>query len=189
MSALFYLMGPSGAGKDSLIARCRETLPHRAPIVFAHRYITRPVDAGGENHIALTPQEFSLREDHNVFCLKWDSHGLRYGIGTEVRDWLAAGLSVVVNGSRAYLDQATACFPALIPVQITVRTDVLRERLERRGRETADEIEGRLKRAEAFTVSHPRLISIDNSGPLDHGTAALMTALMTAPSSATVTNA
>lgn len=177
MPTLFYVIGPSGAGKDSLLGHCRAALPDGAPLVFAHRYITRPVEAGGENHVALTPAEFATRQAHGAFCLHWDGNGLRYGIGTEVRDWLAAGLSVVVNGSRGYLDQASARFPDLVPVLITVQPEILRGRLEGRGRETAEEIERRLTRAAAFTVTHPRLIRIDNSGPLDQGAAALLAVL------------
>lgn len=178
MPTLFYIIGPSGAGKDSLIDRCRAALPPATPLVFAHRYITRPVDAGGENHIALTTAEFATRQAHGAFCLHWDGNGLHYGIGTEVRSWLANGLSVVVNGSRGHLDQAAALFPDLRPVLITVTPEVLRGRLENRGRETADEIERRLARAAAFSVDHPRLIRIDNSGPLDQGAAALRAVLL-----------
>lgn len=177
MPTLFYVIGPSGAGKDSLLGHCRAALPAGAPLVFAHRYITRPVDAGGENHVALTLAEFATRQAHGAFCLEWDGNGLRYGIGTEVRHWLAAGLSVVVNGSRGYLDQACVAFPDLVPVLITVQPEILRGRLEGRGRETAEDIDRRLTRAAAFTVDHPRLIRIDNSGPLEHGAAALLAVL------------
>lgn len=59
---LFYVVGASGVGKDTLIRHARDALrPNAHHIVFAHRYITRPVDAGGENPIALTQAEFALR--------------------------------------------------------------------------------------------------------------------------------
>ena len=51
---LVYVMGPSGAGKDSVLDRARTMLSVEAPVAFAHRYITRPADIGGENHVALT---------------------------------------------------------------------------------------------------------------------------------------
>lgn len=93
-------MGPSGAGKDSLLGYARERLAGQ-PLVFAHRHITRPATAGSENHVALSEAEFALREAHGRFAPSWRRNGLAYGLGCEVTDWLAAGLVVVVNGSRA----------------------------------------------------------------------------------------
>ncbi len=51
---LFYVVGASGAGKDSLIEYARNALGSRDAVVFAHRYITRPPTARGENHVALS---------------------------------------------------------------------------------------------------------------------------------------
>lgn len=165
MSArLVYVMGPSGAGKDTLLSGLRDSLPAGAAVAFAHRYITRPADAGGENHVALGPQEFALRLERGLFALHWDSHGLRYGIGREIDLWMDAGLTVVVNGSRGALDKALLRYPAMLPVAITARPDVLRARLEARGRESAAEIDERLARAAAFPLDHPAIVAVDNSG-------------------------
>ena len=51
-------MGPSGAGKDSILDRARVLTLPGTPVVFAHRYITRPAGSGGENHVALSAAEF-----------------------------------------------------------------------------------------------------------------------------------
>lgn len=163
---LFYVIGPSGAGKDSLLAYARPRVAGR-PLAFAHRYITRPASAGGENHVALSEAEFAARALAGCFALTWSSHGLLYGIGCEVEDWLQRGLSVVVNGSREHLPQAASRFPAMIPILVSVHQDELRRRLEARGRETAEGIAERLRRASAFPVHHPALVQLDNSGPLE----------------------
>lgn len=165
---LIYVVGPSGSGKDSLMQYARGRCPG-GEAVFAHRYITRPADAGGENHVSLQPDEYSARLERGLFALAWDSHGLRYGVGAEIDLWMETGLNVVVNGSRAYLDEAARRYPAMQPVLITLDTDILRQRLILRGRESKSEIEGRLERARAYAVSHPRLVSIDNSGELSEG--------------------
>ena len=99
---LFYVVGASGVGKDTLIRYAREALEGSDAVVFAHRYITRPAESGGENHIALTMAEFMLRERHGLFAMTWESHGYRYGVGIEIDRWLAAGLTVVVSTTSGF---------------------------------------------------------------------------------------
>lgn len=163
MAELFYVIGASGVGKDSLLDYARQHLAMDDKVVFAHRYITRDANAGFENHISLSQQAFQQRLELGCFTMHWESHGFSYGIGVEIKQWLAMGANVVLNGSRAYLEQASRDYPELIPVLITVEPDVLRSRLQKRGRETDAEIDQRLQRAQAFDkLQHPRLIVINN---------------------------
>jgi ribose 1,5-bisphosphokinase len=162
---LVYLMGPSGSGKDSVLAYAREHCDGLTA-VFATRYITRSAQAGGERHVALSPEEFRGRFDAGFFALAWESHGLRYGIGTEIDAWLESGLHVVVNASRAYLHLAEVRYPDLIPVLLTAEPDVLARRLVLRGRESGTEIVKRVYRARSLHCDHPRLVTIDNSGEI-----------------------
>jgi ribose 1,5-bisphosphokinase len=171
---LLYLIGPSGAGKDSLLNYCRAHLAGHPNVLFAHRYITRDAHAGGENHVALSPREFAAREAARLFALRWQSHGLDYGIGIEINQWLAKGITVVVNGSRQYLEQAQRLYPELAPVWITVSPEVLRARLQARARESAAEIEARLARAVLFAPSLQGGIVIRNDGLLAEAGAALL---------------
>ena len=146
---LVYVMGPSGSGKDSLLAHVRQVMSAAytltwnicadartalRPIFFTRRYITRPANAGGERHYPLTREEFQLRKSRGDFSLSWESHGLCYGIGAGIDSRLAVGAVVVVNGSREYLPEALKRYPTLLPVLIAARPEVLRERLEKRGR-------------------------------------------------------
>ena len=170
---LIYVIGPSGCGKDSIMLYARKHCPG-GEAAFAHRYITRPADAGGENHVALLPDEYRARLDLGQFALAWDSHGNGYGVGVEIDAWMDAGLNVVVNGSRAYLPEAARRYPDLVPVLVSVDRDILRQRLILRGRESADEIERRLERADGYAVSHPALQTIDNSGELSEAGRALL---------------
>ena len=170
---LIYIMGPSGAGKDSVMDYAKRRLPPELPVMFAHRYITRPAHlGGGENHVALRFEEFNLRHDNGFFVARWESHGYSYGLGIEVKLWLESGMHVVVNGARRYFRQAAKDFPTLVPVCINVRPDVLRGRLEARGRETPNEINKRLEDALIFSselmADEPAsLRNIDNSNDLD----------------------
>ncbi|MDP2759008.1 MAG: phosphonate metabolism protein/1,5-bisphosphokinase (PRPP-forming) PhnN [Sideroxyarcus sp.] len=164
---LLYVIGASGSGKDSLISHARFKLAQDANVVFAHRYITRPQDAGGENHVALSEDEFESRVARKLFPLHWHSHGLRYGVGSELNHWLAKGLTVILNGSRAYLHEASRRYPELVPVLIEVSPAVLRERLRGRGRESAADIESRLQRAGEFeSLQHCKLLRFRNDEPL-----------------------
>ncbi len=178
---LVYVMGPSGCGKDSLLRGAAELPALKAPearVWFARRHITRPADAGGEDHIALAPGEFAAKREAEAFALDWESHGLSYGIAAEdIDSRLAQGWTVVLNGSRAYLPEALRRYPGLLPVLIAVRPEILRERLLARGRETAEQIEERLTHAPALPADPPNLVRIDNSGNLAEAVAAF-TALL-----------
>ncbi|TVQ97175.1 MAG: phosphonate metabolism protein/1,5-bisphosphokinase (PRPP-forming) PhnN [Desulfovibrionales bacterium] len=149
---LIYVVGPSGSGKDTLLDYARQRLDGAGRIAFAHRYITRPADAGGENHIALTGGEFEMRHRTGLFAMSWHSHGTAYGVGIEIDCWLAKGISVVVNGSRAYLPQAHKSHPDLRLIWIAAGEDTIRTRLMARGRENAEQIQERLERDIRFSV-------------------------------------
>ena len=163
---LWYVIGPSGAGKDSLLRGACARLAGRAEIRFARRYITRPAELGGEDHIALSPTEFEDKAAAGDFLFHWRSHGYAYGIGTEIQEWLSAGTDVCVNGSRAYLPTAETLVPTLIPVLVRVDPQNLRRRLQRRGRESAVEIEARLRRSDELESPTNALV-LDNDGSLD----------------------
>ncbi len=163
---LYYLIGASGVGKDSLLNYARSKLEQK-PVLIAHRYITRAVELTGENHIHLSVEEFLTRQKYGCFLFHWQSHKLHYGIGQEVTYWLSLGLNVVINGSRGYLEKASAIFPEIHPVLVTVSLDKLQIRLEKRGRENAEQIQERLQRAAEFeALTHPNLITLSNDGEL-----------------------
>ena len=164
---VLYVIGASGSGKDSLMNYARKSLAQDSNVVFAHRYITRPHDAGGENHVALSEAEFEARLERRLIPLHWRSHGMRYGIGCELNLWLAKGLTVILNGSRAYLSEASRNYPELMPILIEVSPDELRSRLNARGRESESEIESRLLRAREFErLNHAKLLRFSNDEPL-----------------------
>lgn len=166
---LVYVVGPSGAGKDSLLEWVRVRLPADSSVRLARRTITRPAAAGGgEDHIAATDAQFDEALARGEFALHWRANGHRYGVGREIEQWLAAGQTVVVNGSREYLGVARANFPQLEAVHVAASMDVLRARLVRRGREPARETSDRLARnaALAGTVRSAALV-LANDGPIE----------------------
>jgi ribose 1,5-bisphosphokinase len=168
MANLFYVMGASGVGKDSLLKYAREYIIDDTSLVFAHRYITRPYDAGGENHVALSHREFLERERQDCFSMSWQSHGNFYGIGAEINQWLESGLSVVVNGSRSYFPEAIKRYQKISPVLICAHKKHLLERLIKRGREDEQQVYSRLKLSDSvkYQLDHPALTCIENNGEL-----------------------
>ncbi len=168
MGQLFYLMGASGVGKDSLILYLQSQLSATDKVMLPRRYITRETRAGGEPHIEITPEAFERHVSEGRFAMHWYSHGYAYGIGIEIEEWLKQGYQVVINGSRHYLDSARESYPDLLPVLITVSHDQLAQRLISRGRESHEEIEQRLVRAEALdqSLKDSHLIRLSNDGPL-----------------------
>jgi ribose 1,5-bisphosphokinase len=174
---LVYVMGPSGAGKDSVLDRARTLVAADMPVVFAHRYITRPAEVGGENHVALSPAEFAFRRDRGLFAFHWQAHGNSYGIGSEIHGWRRAGLVVVVSGSREHFLAMGDGDTGLHPVLITASPARLLERLAGRGREDSRSAAERLQRGEAYAVESPRLVTIVNDGALEEAATAFVSLL------------
>lgn len=174
------VVGPSGAGKDSVMAAARARLPAEAPIRFATRTITRPAEAGGEAHRAIDPEGFRRLVETGGFALHWAAHGLHYGLPVEIEAWIADGAVVVANASRGVLDAARARFPALRILHITAPPEILARRLVGRGRENEAEIAARLARAAYRAPRGPDVVTIANDGDLDdaaEAAAALLRAL------------
>ena len=100
---LVAVVGPSGAGKDTLLAGARMRIGPDARFRFVRRSITRPASAGGEDHEPMDRDAFLRRRDAGGFALWWDAHGLLYGIVRDIEADLAAGRCVVANLSRRAL--------------------------------------------------------------------------------------
>jgi len=164
---LVYVMGPSGAGKTRVVEYARQKIDGGLPVLFAHRYITRPLGKDIENYIALTQAEFALRKVRDLFAFDWEAYGFSYGIGIEIKSWLAAGLVVVIDGSRAHFIGRDVEIAGVVPVLITAGRDELRRRLKARDRDDLAAIEQRLERAGKFAPADLSLVTLDNSGPVD----------------------
>lgn len=159
--SFFFVVGPSGAGKDSLMDGARSQLDP-ALFIFAKRTITRPADSGGEAHQACTQAEFALLEQQDKFLITWQAHNLSYGLPGTLLDALATGQHVIANGSRAMVAQLSTRVPNLFVVEIGAPPEILAQRLSQRGRESAADVAKRLTRK---TESYPvgtRVLRVTN---------------------------
>ena len=174
---LFLVVGPSGAGKDALIAAARAALAHDPNFLFPRRLITRPAEVDVEDYVAISPAAFEAAAAEGAFSLRWRSHGLDYGISKRLETALAAGRNVVVNVSRSVVGEALKRLQPVKIILVTAPVSVLAERLAARGRESAAEIAERLVRASYAEPSGPDVIRIENAGALADAVAAFLAAL------------
>jgi ribose 1,5-bisphosphokinase len=159
------VVGPSGAGKDTVIGYARTRFADETRLEFVRRVITRPSDVASEDHDTLADAAFVEAEADGAFAIAWEAHGLRYGIPADV-DWsVANGRVAVANVSRAVIPVLRERYANLAVVEITASPDVLAERLAMRGRESRGEVLARLSRSANVVLSGPGVTSIDNSGP------------------------
>ncbi|WP_189343557.1 MULTISPECIES: phosphonate metabolism protein/1,5-bisphosphokinase (PRPP-forming) PhnN [unclassified Mesorhizobium] len=159
------VVGPSGAGKDTVIGYAKALFADETQLEFVRRVITRPSDAASEDHDTLADAAFAEAEADGAFAISWEAHDLRYGLPADV-DWsVSNGHVAVANVSRAVIPTLRERYANLAIVEITASPQVLAERLAMRGRESRGEVLARLARSASVTLSGPGVTSIDNSGP------------------------
>ncbi len=141
---LVPIAGPSGAGKDTLIRLAQQRLRGEPRFVFVRRVITRPRDAGAEDHEPASVAEFARRQEEGTFALSWEAHGLCYGVPRTIDRDLAEGRIVIVNVSRAIIPEAVHRYPNSRVVIITAPVEMLAARLAERGREPMSQHQARL---------------------------------------------
>lgn len=142
---LIFVVGPSGAGKDTLMAGAANTLSQDPNISFVRRLITRQAVAELEDHGIITEAQYEDMVEQGNCALHWRAHGLGYIIPKDIEDELRAGKTLICNTSRKQLPIAHQKYPIHV-INITAPLALRAERLAGRGRETKEEITQRLNR-------------------------------------------
>ena len=163
---LIAVVGPSGAGKDSLMSYARERLAADPAVLFVRRVVTRPAAVAAEDHDTLPLEAFLASEAEGRFAVTWQAHGLHYAIPASVHGHLERGGVAVVNGSRAALPAICSAFGRVTVAEITCRPDILAARLAARGREDPQRQMARLARTVPAVTPNADRVEIDNSGEI-----------------------
>jgi ribose 1,5-bisphosphokinase len=159
---LILVVGPSGAGKDTLIAGARAACAGDASTVFPRRVVTRDATSA-EDHDTISEVAFRRAAQAGGFALWWEAHGLCYGIPSAVDHHICAGRRAVCNVSRTVIGLARARYASVLVVHVTAPSHVLEARLASRGRASDGDYADRIARAAAPGIDAD--VVIDNVGP------------------------
>lgn len=162
--AFVAIVGPSGAGKDTLIDHARAALAGEPQVDFVRRVITRTSDGSTEDHDTLSDAAFAVALAQGGFALAWEAHGLSYGLPVSIDRAVDKGHVAVANLSRGALPALRQRYANVAVVEVTANPEVLAARLAGRGRESHAEILDRLARTISCDTAGPS-IALDNSGP------------------------
>jgi ribose 1,5-bisphosphokinase len=165
---LVLVVGPSGAGKDTLIARARAACRDDATVVFPRRIVTRPASAFEDNEV-MSQQAFEQAAASGAFAFWWSAHGHGYGIPLSVDFDIEAGRAVVCNVSRTVVGAVRARYANVVAVLVTAPREVLAARLVARDRPSDGSIEQRVGRSEIEPRGFRPDVIINNVGEPDVG--------------------
>jgi len=142
---LVLVVGPSGAGKDTLLNLARAACAGNRRIVFPRRLVTREASAS-EDNVQLDDEAFERLLAEGALSVHWGAHGHRYALPRSVEDEVRAGRTVVANVSRTVVDILRQNYVDVVVVAISAPAEILAERLAARARGTDGAIELRLAR-------------------------------------------
>ncbi|MET3970795.1 phosphonate metabolism protein/1,5-bisphosphokinase (PRPP-forming) PhnN [Bradyrhizobium barranii] len=163
---LVLVVGPSGAGKDTLLRLAQAACVDDRDIVFPRRVVTRE-SSETEDNMAMSQDEFRRAREHGDFAVHWEAHGHSYALPLEINDDILAGRAVVANVSRTVIGALRQAYTNVVVVAITAPPDVLAQRLAARARHSDGNIADRLARS-VDDASANADVTILNAGSADY---------------------
>jgi ribose 1,5-bisphosphokinase len=151
---LILVVGPSGAGKDTLLGLARTACVDDGNIVFQRRAVTREASAFEDNQ-QISREEFSQALAKGAYAMHWEAHGHCYGVPKAIDDDIRAGRTVIVNVSRTVIPAMRQAYTDVVVVSITAPTEVLAARIAMRARGSDGRLEQRLGRTVDETAAAP----------------------------------
>jgi ribose 1,5-bisphosphokinase len=169
---LVVVVGPSGAGKDTLIALARTLCAENPRIVFPRRIVTREPDLA-EDHDSVSPSAFDAAIGQGNYAFLWEAHGLKYALSAAIDTELRAGKAVVCNVSRSVVPALRERYATVTVVLVTAPKEILQARLAARGRASDGDVTARVDRAAPAIDDLNPDIMIENIGDPQLGAARL----------------
>jgi ribose 1,5-bisphosphokinase len=163
---LILVVGPSGAGKDTLIGLARAACADDGNIVFPRRVVTREASPAEDNE-QVSLDAFRQAQAQGVFAMHWEAHGHCYALPRVIDDNIRAGCTVVANVSRTVVEAMRRAYADVTVVSITAPPEILAERLAARARSSDGQIEHRLRRAFDGVAAAPD-VTVVNVGSVEH---------------------
>jgi len=156
---LILVVGPSGAGKDTLLGLAKVACAEECNIIFPRRVVTREASSSEDNEW-LSPEAFRESLARGDFAMHWEAHGHCYALPHSVEDDIRAGHTVVANVSRMVVDALRRAYADVVVVSVTAPPQVLAERLAMRARGSDGRIEKRLQRAVDDAVPDVTILNV-----------------------------
>jgi len=163
---LILVVGPSGAGKDTLLGLAKAACADDGNVVFPRRLITRESSASEDNE-EVSAEAFQRALANGDYAMHWEAHGHRYALSRTIDDDIRAGRAVIANVSRTVIAATRRNYANVVVVSITAPPDVLASRLAMRARVSDGRLEQRLARTVDETTATPDF-TIVNSGVADY---------------------
>jgi len=170
---LVLVVGPSGAGKDTLIDAVRAACRDEAGVVFRRRVITRP-SSSAEDHDTMSAAAFDQAAADGAFALCWTAHGLKYGIPAAIDDDIRAGCTVVCNLSRTVIGRVRARYAHVTVALVTAPQEILAARLGARARGSDGSVMDRVQRTVSTNSELNADVVIENTGAVETAAATLL---------------
>jgi ribose 1,5-bisphosphokinase len=176
---LVVVVGPSGAGKDTLIAEARARLAGDSAYAFPLRVVTRAASAA-EDNLTILDGDFAPAVSRGDFAFWWEAHGLKYALPAAIDDNIRAGRTVVCNVSRGIVSALRTRYAQLVVVLVTAPAEVLAGRLAGRERASDGDLAQRLRRGAPPPAEFAPDHIIENVGDMADGAARLIAAITAA---------
>jgi len=146
---LFVVAAPSGAGKSSLVKALLELDSQVQPSVSHTTRAPRGQEKHGREYFFVSPEEFDRMVLASAFVEWAHVHGHRYGTSKKmIEDRIAQGADVILEIDYQGALQIKRIFANAVLVFILPPSwEELRSRLERRGEDSPEVIDLRLKNA------------------------------------------
>jgi ribose 1,5-bisphosphokinase len=164
---LVLVVGPSGAGKDTLLGLAKAACADDPNIIFPRRVITRQASVSEDNE-EVSAEAFRHALVQGEYAVHWEAHGHCYALPRAIDDVIRAGRTVIANVSRTVIAAMRCAYANVVVISITAPPQVLAQRIAARSRSSDGKIEHRLGRTVEDASAAPDVTIVNVSSAEYH---------------------